>query len=203
MSTPGFKVQLVRYCIQCEEVLPRRCTKCVKHPKRAPRVVELFGVPVVLAINECGCVKIRCQLTGCFRTMWRHPLADGTLPRRNHFCSPTCVRIATAAAKRAARTSTICSMPGCARVITRPASNMRAKHVYCSQKCHFLHRAFLKAKARRERAEGDDSVQAFACYGPRCAGEITDHTKLPSGQYDCVRCHTRAPLPSAKLEGVR
>lgn len=195
------KVQRIRFCVQCEEALPRRCAKCVKHPDRRPRVVELFGVPAVLATNECGCVKIRCQRPGCLRTMWRHPLADGTLARRNHFCSPACGRAVTAAAKRAARVAAPCSC-GCGRQVVRPASNMRAQRAYYSQRCHYLHRAALLAQARRRAAEADDAVQAYACYSPRCRGAVTDHTKLPGGAYACVRCHARGAPPSVRPEAA-
>lgn len=202
MSLAGIKVQLVRFCVQCEDILPRRCTKCIIHPSRKPRVVELFGVPPVLSTNTCGCVKIVCQRGGCGRTMWRHPSADGTLGRKNHFCSPECVRIVTAAAKRAARVSSLCSC-GCRRLVVRAASNMRAKQVYFGQKCHFLHRIALKAEARRAEANGDDSIQAFCCESPRCRGAVTDHAKLTGGLYDCVRCHKRSPLPGANVEAYR
>ncbi len=191
------KVQRVCWCVQCEEMLPRRCTKCVKHPDRKPRVVEIFDAPPVLATNECGCVKIRCQRPGCLHTMWRHPRVDGTLGNKNHFHDPDCVRIVTAAAKVAKRVTVICSC-GCGRLVTRPMSNMKAKNVFFSQLCHFRWRVATAAKARREKDGAD--VQAFICYGEECRGEVVDHTRLPNGRYACVRCNNRVDEPSVRAE---
>lgn len=185
------KIQRICWCVQCEEILPRKCSKCVRHPDRKPRIVELYGVPPVLDTNACGCVLLRCQRDGCIKTMWRHPRADGTLGYKNHFCSPECVRIVTAAARVAKRITAECSC-GCKRTVTRPASNMRAKQVYFSQLCHFRHRVELKSAARR--AVGDPAdIQSVSCYSPRCRGAITDHKKLPTGLYACVRCLARSP----------
>lgn len=196
------KIQLVRWCRQCEELLPRTCEKCKRHPDRRPRVVELFGVPPVLRTNACGCVEIPCQRPGCPQTKWVHPRADGTLGFKNHFCSRTCTIAVTNAARKAKRITAPCSC-GCGRTVTRPASNMRAKHVYFSQKCHFIHRVMMKARARRSYAEGDDSVQAFVCHSDRCRGAVTDHTKLPQGSYGCVRCNARSHAPPMKVEMPR
>ena len=197
------KVQRVCYCIQCEEMLPKRCKKCVKHPDRRPRVVEIFDAPPVLATNECGCVKIRCQRPGCLQTMWRHPRADGTLGNKNHFHDPACVRIVTAAAKRAARVTVVCTC-GCGRTVTRSLSLMKAKRVYFSQLCHFRHRVALKAEARR--AEDNDDVQSLVCSSKYCRGEVTDHKRLDNGRYACVRCNNRIDEPPVRHEnhgGVR
>ncbi len=87
--------------------------------------------------------------------------------------------------------------------VTRPASNMRAKQAYFSQKCHMLHRVAIKAAARRAETGVDDSVQAFACYSPRCRGAIADHLKMPKGVYDCVRCHARGAAPNHRMEAAR
>lgn len=184
------RVQRICWCVQCEERLPDRCEKCVKHPDRRPRVVEIYDAPPVLATNECGCVKIRCQRDGCLSTMWRHPRADGTLGYKNHFHEPACVRVVTAAARKAQRVTRNCSC-GCGKKITRPASNMRAKQTYFSQLHHFQHRVALKSEARRAREKFD--VQAKVCDSPRCRGVVTDHTRTPTGLFACVRCNARTP----------
>ncbi len=186
----NFKIKLQRvcWCIQCETMLPRKCAKCVKHPDNKPRVVELYGVPAVLDTNECGCVKIRCQRDGCTKTMWRHPKADGTLGHKNHFHDPECVRIATAAARVSKRITVICSC-GCGRTVTRPASNLRAKHSYFSQKCHFTHRVQMKSDARRKDENLD--IQSKFCPSKTCK-VVTDHIKLPTGLFGCVRCNARS-----------
>ncbi len=189
-------IQRISYCTQCECPLPKKCSSCVKHPDRKPRIVEIFDAPPVLSINSCGCVQIQCQRAGCHARVWRHPRADGTLGNKNHFCSPACVRLVTAQAKVAQRVTAPCSC-GCGRTVTRSNSLMRAKRVYFSQVCHFRHRVALKAAARRVK-EAD--VQAFQCASPRCRGEITDHTRLASGLYDCVRCHARAKEPAMGYE---
>jgi hypothetical protein len=191
--------QVVCFCIQCEEKLPDLCAKCLKHPDRKPRVVEIYDAPTILKTNECGCVGFKCARKVCTnpKLVWRHPKADGTLGYKNHFCSPECVRAETAEAKKAKRVTMPCSCP-CRRPITRPASMMKAKRVYFSPKCHIEDRVRLKAEARRREMD-DGAVQAVACYSPRCCGAVTDHTRLPNGLYNCVRCNTRIEEPKASM----
>ncbi len=186
------KVQRICWCLNCEEMLPKHCSKCIIHPDRKPRVVELYGVPPVISTNACGCVLLRCQRDTCLKTMWRHPRADGTLGHKNHFCSPECVRIITAAAKVDKRVTVVCS-DGCGRLVTRPASNMRAKHAYFSPLCHYRHRIQMKSDARRV---GPREVQTFACASKDCRGAVVDHQRLPTGLYECVRCRARAKEPA-------
>lgn len=193
------KIQRVRWCVQCECMLAKRCLQCVKHPGRKPRVVEIFDAPPVIATNECGCVKIRCQRPGCLSTMWRHPRADGTLGNKNHFHSPACVRVVTAQAKVAKRVTVPCS-DGCGRTVTRPTSNMKAKNVFFSQLCHFRWRVAAQAQARRAKDGAD--VQGFVCYGEECRGAVVDHVRLPNGRYACVRCNNRVDEPSVRHENL-
>lgn len=151
------RVQRIRWCTQCECMLPKRCAKCVAHPDRKPRMVEIFGAPQVLATNECGCVKIRCQRPGCQATMWRHPRADGTLGYRNHFHEPQCVRFVTAAAKKAKQVAYVCAC-GCGRGGMRTMSDMRAKYTYFSHLCQYKHRTTLRLE--REEAARVAAVAA-------------------------------------------
>lgn len=186
--TATHKHQTIRWCTQCEEQLPTRCAKCIKHPDRKPRVVEIFDAPTIIKTNECGCVGFKCQRNKCTAPglVWRHPRADGTLGYKNHFCSPNCVRLVTAAARVAKRVTLPCSC-GCGKMLTRPASNMRSKYIYFSQKHHYDHRVQLKAAFRRETIPED--VQAFVCTSKTCRGEIIDHTRVRAGVYKCVRCN--------------
>ena len=69
MST--FKVQRIRSCVQCGDLLALKCKTCLKHPDRKPRVVELYDWPQVLKTAECGCcIQFQCQLPGCTKTRW-------------------------------------------------------------------------------------------------------------------------------------
>lgn len=190
------KVQRIAYCTQCECLLPKRCTKCVAHPDRKPRIVEIYDAPKILKTNECGCVGFRCQRVECMNTrlVWRHPRADGTLGFKNHFCSPECVRIVTAAARKAKRITETCSC-GCGRTVTRPASCMRAKHTYFSQLCHFRHRTQLAAERKEARRLLEAKLAALEarratleCLG-RCGnGLLTEHLTEPGGKARCRGC---------------
>lgn len=193
------KIQLIRWCRQCECLLPRRCLACIKHPERKPRVVELYGMPPILYRNSCGCVGFKCQRVGCLQIAYFHPRADGTLGKKNRFCSPACVRADTAAAKVAKRVTTPCA-DGCGRLVSRPASDMKAKHSYFSQFCHYRHRVQMKATARRANVSLD--VQAKVCYGKACRGEITDHKRLPNNVLACVRCNGRSKEASMRVEST-
>ena len=188
----------VSYCVQCETLLPRRCVKCVKHPDRKPRVVELYGVPEVLATAECGCcVRLRCQRPGCFKTMWR-PKKD--LARlKNHLCSVACRQAVVAAAKVSMRVSVPCAC-GCGKTVSRPKSNIKTERVYFSQLHHYAHRQVLKAQARRAEERGD--VQALACSSTRCRGEVRDHVRTTTGKMACTYCHARRDDAVERIQGV-
>lgn len=170
------KSQRVHWCVQCEEKLPARCVKCQKHPDRKPRIVEVFDAPKILKTNECGCIGFRCQNPACSalltKLVWRHPKADGTLPLKNHFCSPACTSAVNTAAHKAARVKQPCSC-GCGRIVDRPVSLMKMKHAYFSQKCHYAH--VKEEVARRKKA----AVEA-AC-------DLEDPT---TGLLECAVCKT-------------
>lgn len=187
--------QEVLFCTQCEEKLPRRCTKCVKHPDRKPRVVELFGVPPVINTNSCGCVLLLCQRDGCGKTMWRHPRADGTLGKKNHFHDQECVRIVTSAARIAKRITADCSC-GCGRSVTRPASNMRAKYAYFSQKCHFRHRTVLAAKNKKELEHKNPSRDTGLLYCVKCR-DVEEHTIQYRKPAVCLKCQSTRSVPES------
>lgn len=183
------KFQRIRYCDQCEELLPKVCTKCVKHPDRRPRMVELFGMPPVLSIGPCGCVKIGCQRTGCAITVWRVPRADGSLGLKNQFCSKSCNALVTAERKKAKRITATCS-DGCGRTVTRPASNMRAKYVYFSQVCHFKHRTVLAAEKRIAAAQANKDTDRGLLECLKCK-DIKEHLTPEARQAICLTCGTK------------
>lgn len=200
MSCKNKNVQKV-WCCQCEVPMSPRCPKCIADPTRKPRVVEIYDAPPILRTNDCGCVGFKCQRVGCTTPglVWRHPRADGTLGLKNHFCSPACVRIVTAAARRLARIKEPCSC-GCGRICERHrCDRLRFKHVYFSRKCQYAHKVKMKADARRLEAKGDDQFQTFCCNSgrPECReNPATDHEKGRDGHYRCVRCHFAEPAPS-------
>lgn len=183
-----FKVQHIRFCKQCRELLPTKCAKCIVHPERKPRVVAIYDAPRILATGPCGCVKIICQFEKCARKrfMWRRLKADGSLAQHNHYCTPNCARDDIAAA-RTTRVTVTCAYAPCSKKFERKAcevKNMRC--ACCSPACGYLQRKVETAK-KREAAKKDDGALLLQCAG-KCRGEITDHLALSRSQAKCVPC---------------
>jgi hypothetical protein len=197
VNEPNTRLIRIRWCVCCEEALPPRCVKCSKHPSCKPRLVRLVGVPEILKTAECGCCHlIRCQRPHCPNTRWLHldSKEKARMGLKNFLCSRQCTVQMTADAKRTA-VDVVCARPGCGQTRKVHLSALKAsKHfVYCSQKCHFAHRVALNAARRRARLaerDGDDSVQALTCNGPRCRGVVRDHLKTSNARYQCTFCST-------------
>lgn len=179
----------VRWCVQCEGPLPKRCSSCVKHPDRKPRYVEVFGSPTIIRMAECKCcAEISCQRPTCKGTRFERLDASRTLKdTKNYFCSKKCTALITAEAKLAKRVHAVCSC-GCEREVVRPASNMRAQRVYFSQKCHFEHRVKMQHAARMEKIKTAEDGYLQTLWCARCK-DVTDHTKRVSKLMQCVRCY--------------
>jgi hypothetical protein len=201
MTEPRVQIVRMHWCTGCEKPLAPRCGGCKKHPNRKPRIVQLYGLPEVLKTAECGCCHlIRCQRPACFNTRWLHLTAKERtlLGLKNFMCSRACTVQTTADAKRTS-VEVVCARPGCGRVRRVAQSALKAsKHyIYCSQKCHFAHRAAQNAARRRAEARArngdDDSVQSLSCDGDRCRGEVRDHKKTASGRFQCTFCSTIRP----------
>lgn len=182
------KVQRICWCVQCEELLPSKCEKCIKHPDRKPRIVEVYGAPPIIETNKCGCVGFKCQRNACTNPdlVWRHPKADGTLGFKNHFCSPACVRAVTSEAHRACRVEVPCDC-GCGRICMRRKSELRSKGVYFSQLCHYRHRLEVMHEKRAKKV----AIKTLWCF--KCIAEV-DHSKLPNDRFECVRCRNRTTV---------
>ena len=197
------KVCRVRWCVQCEEILSKKCVRCIKHPDRKPRIVELIGTVNIIETGPCGCVRFSCQRVGCPKTMWRHLRLSGktSYAVRNHFCSTSCCAATTADKKRLARPM-ICAYPPCGRVRLVQRSELKGKtRIFCSGKCFHINK-LLENEQRRRLNKDEMAVQAYVCNSPRCRGAVTDHTRLQDGQYDCVRCHARSTPPKIKMEAA-
>lgn len=181
--------QHLMFCVQCHELLPRKCHKCITHPDRKPRIVEVFGVPPILQTAPCRCVLIACQREGCDKTMWRQLMASGELKLRNHFCSVTCRNRVIADARKKVNKPIPCTF--CNTIVLRSPSDTKNRlHTYCNPECFHRHRVQVKANRRRQ-LEGHESIQALACYSSRCRGEVVDHRRVKSGVLSCVRCNAR------------
>lgn len=184
MSDSKIKIQHVRFCRSCQELLPVKCTKCIAHPERKPRVVEIIGTPKILATAPCNCVKLQCQRDKCAGTMWRQLKADGSLPTKNHFCSGFCQNMVTAAARKT-KTTITCSFVLCRKPVEKHLSALKViQRAFCSQKCHYFQRIREKMIKRRET----DDIQVLSC--EKCR-EVRDHKKVASGLYACTRCNYR------------
>ncbi len=199
-----FKVQRIRSCIQCGDVLSQKCGACVKHPDRVPRVVEYHNWPPILKVAECGCcVQVACQNPTCSVKVWRTKKQSATGLSRSAtlFCSKRCNAV-TQNAARDTRVLVPCGWHECRKKIPRRASLLRTfKNAYCRPDHYYLAEAKKRHDAKeaaRQTLDGGD-VQTLACYGA-CKGALTDHKRLPNGQYQCPGCGRSIDEPSVRHE---
>ena len=191
------KVQRVRFCRQCQELLPTRCSKCIVHPERKPRIVSIYDSPPILATGPCGCVKISCQYAGCKakRFMWRRLKHDGTLAQHNHYCTQECAR-ADIAQARTTRVTVTCSYKKCGVKFERKPSEVKGmRHAFHTPKCFYLHRVENRVDTRRP--VDDDSIGMMMCLG-RCRS-VTDHNTPKKGAASCRACGTPRPQDTAAI----
>lgn len=185
-----FKIQHIRFCKQCRELLPTKCAKCIVHPERKPRVVAIYDSPPILATGPCGCVKIACQFEKCSRKrfMWRRLKADGSLAQHNHYCTPDCARDDIASA-RTTRVMVTCAYVPCSKKKERKAcevKNMRS--MCCSPACGYLQRKVetaAKRKAALSAKNGTDGRSLMWCEN---CDDATDHMEVSRSTARCVKC---------------
>lgn len=198
------KIQHVRVCQQCRDVLPVKCEKCVKHPERKPRVVEIFDAPEILETLKCGCVGFKCQRPDCPKMVYRKLKRDGTLELHNHFCSRSCNSFMTASSKPSNAVSLPCSN-GCGTVVKRPPSKVKlARFIYCGRGCKYEHRIKINHERREliKRAIESGAVQNLECWGKCPKGSITKHTK-DGRDYVCPKCGERRSVEAMpRVDGM-
>ncbi len=180
------KVQHIRFCKQCRELLPTKCEKCLVHPERRPRIVSIYDAPPILATGPCGCVKLACQLEKCTRKrfMWRRLKADESLAQHNHYCTAQCGRDDIAAARNT-RVMVTCAYKPCSKQKERKAcevKNMRS--MCCSPECGYLQRKVETAK-RRAAAVADKRGTFVWC--EKCK-DATDHADISKTMARCTKC---------------
>lgn len=197
MST--LKIQFVRSCVQCGDVLSTKCKGCIKHPERQPRVVEFYDWPEILETNSCGCIRIRCQLEGCSVTMWRYRQRNGQhgLPTsKNFYCSvPHSAR--AAGLGRVKKIMVPCA--SCSKPVQKKNYAIKTwKRSFCNRTCYFIFRAkerhSLQEKAVADRKMercGTDGRALIECFA-NCKGRglVTEHLETGRGVAKCTLCGT-------------
>jgi hypothetical protein len=210
--TATFKIQRIRSCTQCHELLPLKCEKCVCSPKREPRVVELFGWPEVLQVGPCGCFQIACQAAGCVRKMWRYPGKNpkGLSVSRNLYCSKQC----TLREARAARTTAVMLPCRYCRKLCRRKQSDLARHanVFCHPEHYFLFRSKQKHQEKRAAAAAVEATDRGLLECLKCK-DITEHLTPAKTYAVCLICGTKrsqsvtatniSETKSVKLEATR
>ena len=187
----------IRVCEQCRSVLPKKCTSCVKHPKRVPRLLYIYDMPQVLQEGTCGnCVLITCENKQCGKKFWRTKNTAAKYDRC--FCNILCAQ-RQAAADRDKRRPTLCSSIACDRgpqkmrkLMLIPQNRLkRVKNIYCSPECHYIHATVLAAE-RHAEAKRRATDQSLKCYGKH-RGAITTHLMVKPNLFECAEdgCGTR------------
>ncbi len=189
MST--FKVQKIRSCVQCGDLLSLKCKSCAIHPERKPRVIDLYDWPPILATGPCGCIKILCQAEGCGKTTWRNPSRcgrGGKATSKKLFCSYLCSTRTLAAAKNI-RQKVPCAY--CEKITIRKSYLLKIWALsFCNRSCYFLHRA-KKSHEAKEAAiaekRGTDGRALLQC--GKCR-DVTEHREINANNAKCEKCST-------------
>lgn len=181
-----FKVQRIRSCVQCGDVLGLKCKSCLKHPDRKPVVVEFFDWPEILKVAECGCcILIACQAPGCVNRMWRHRKHErgGLTSSRSFICSPKCggklLHIT-----RSKRQQVPCAY--CSKLVTKKQFTLKSwVRSFCNNSCYFLFRAKAKHEAQ-QAAKAKDAARALL-WCEKCK-DVTEHDSPNIGSAKCLPC---------------
>lgn len=187
MSTPTglFKIQRVRSCVQCGDLLPLKCAKCVKHPARKPRIIELYEWPEILETAPCGCFKIACMLPGCTKTMWRiRKFKHGLAEQKHFFCEQRHAQRFHAQQKR---NSVVVACEECKTRIERIPAKIKAR-MFCKPECWYIYQKRKQAEAKAGQqiiAKALDRHEMLTCR--RCR-EITEHKPVLRGISECLAC---------------
>lgn len=193
------KIQKIRWCTSCQELLPLKCEKCVKCPDRKPKPVEVFGWPPILATRDCGCIQIACQRPDCGKRFWRHVPArgkGGQAKHRQQYCSPACWLVVARQIRSAKTIMTPCSE--CKKPTYRKPCHLKTyKRVFCGRPCFLI--AHARGKYGRVVVEDEASPrgpgrptedltsQMLECRAPKHFGEITEHLEVKGTKlFECT-----------------
>ena len=189
------KFQKIKWCVQCRELLPLKCAKCVRHPNRKPKVQDVYNWPPILETRDCGCVRIGCQKEGCKNTMWRHTTSgrNGMCRKERQFCSRSC-----AAQQYGKVIFKQVEVPcgWCKKKVFKRLSEIKTHaNSFCSKACLFM---FMR-KDKHEKEESENSKALLICDGPKHRGEITEHVVIKRDLYECVGCGYRRNIKTRNL----
>lgn len=189
-----FKIQRIRSCVQCGDVLGLKCMACVKHPNRKPKIVEVYDWPTILETCPSGdCLKISCQRPGCVGTMWRSRshTRGRKMKYETMYCSREC-NIAALAKARDTRVTVPCGWHACNAKVQRKASTLKTfKRAFCRPDHYFLtlrREAHDAREGKRLAEKGDDGRSLMECEG-KCS-DVTDHIQAGRSLAKCVPCGT-------------
>lgn len=186
-----FKVQYIRSCSQCGDVLPQKCEQCKVHPDRKPRIIELFDWPQILQTGPCGCcIQIQCQRPGCSTKFWRYVRLHsktGKATSRNVVCGKACA-IALAGSAKAKKVEAPCAYCGAVKTLVPSILKVR-RHIFCNPSHHYLwvrKMRFEAIEAARAALEAEDDAALLFCAVCRDVVECKRSGRL----YQCSKGHS-------------
>lgn len=183
-----FRVQKIRSCVQCGDVLSLRCAGCVKHPERKPRVLEYYDWPEIIKTAECGCcIQIRCQLNGCTKTMWRNVKhnRESRAVSKHFFCSPRCAG-SSVGLSRVNRKKVPCAY--CGTPVMKKMYDLKSfKNAFCHRTCYALYRSKTNHEESLAKFRDEEERALLQCLG-KCRGMITEHHTPKKGPAKCTAC---------------
>lgn len=181
-----FKVQRIRSCVQCGDVLGLKCKNCIKHPERKPRVIDFYDWPEILKTAECGCcIQIRCQADGCGKLVWRNAKHNrgGKAISKAFYCSISCSARSMAMA-RCKRQSVPCAY--CSKMVVKKMFSLKTwVRSFCNNTCYFLFRAKTKHEAKMAAKEDEEARALLWC--EKCR-DVTDHDSTNLSKANCRPC---------------
>lgn len=188
------KIQKIRYCEGCRDLLPLKCLRCLKCPTRTPKPVEVFSWPPILETAACGCIKIACQREGCYKTFWRNVPArgkGGKATASQQYCSPQCVLIAARKVRSLARKQVPCDE--CGKMVYRKPCELKTfKRAFCSKACWFIGHAKEKyaRKEQERRSQQNPTMQMLYC---RNHAYPTAHAKVAGTVFfECMETYEKS-----------
>lgn len=179
-----FKVQYIRSCVQCGDILSKKCGGCTKHPNRKPRITEIYDWPPILATGPCGCIQIKCQRAACGNLAWRSRGHQSIMSRfKSAFCSRKCNSIANFE-NRKNRLTVKCAWHLCDTKIERKCSILKTfKHSYCRKDHYYLARKKMAYDITERQ-----TVSRSLYYCSKCR-DVTEQMN-EAKRLRCLTCNT-------------
>lgn len=149
MST--FKPFYIRICTQCKDPQPLKCAKCVHHPKRTPKVIEVYAPPMTTKICECRLsFQFECQRDGCGKRVWRSKTSNsraGMVYAKKLFCSVEC-RMIQLGKDITTRVEVPCDW--CGKKVLRTPCRLKRENIFCCKSHIYLWREKKRHDIREE-----------------------------------------------------